>query len=208
MSDRPIQAQLGQAVMDAVRRFALADIKTPDMLITDEFRHVAEPRLRRRLADIFYGAKWIYKLGLVLLARDEERAAHVRAQVIDYGSVVEGLLLDAIAHAIRGNLTRGNSWQWRNPKKSTGRIPWNAANPEAQFVREKLSLWWLTRVAAECGIIDTRLEQDIEWLREARNKVHPGASAGHQAYLNQSKKASEIVMRVIVQTRTWKALHP
>ena len=82
MPNKPIQEQFGQQVIDAFAQFARSDLKTPDELEADEFSHVSDATLRRRLAEVFYGVRWIYKLGLALLTRDAERAAHVRAQIV------------------------------------------------------------------------------------------------------------------------------
>ena len=117
MPDRPIQEQFGQEVIEAFAKFARADLKTPLQLKADEFSHVADQALREELAQVFYGVRWIYKLGLALLTKDEERAAHVRAQIVDYASVCEGLLSYCLAHAIRQNHDIGTAHHWSDPDR-------------------------------------------------------------------------------------------
>jgi hypothetical protein len=103
--DKPIQEQFGQQVIDAFAKFARSDLRSPADLAANEFSHISDASLRKHLSEVFYGVRWIYKLGLALLTKDEERAAHVRAQIVDYGSVSEGLLSHCVEHAIRNGHT-------------------------------------------------------------------------------------------------------
>ena len=207
MGDKPIQEQFGETVIEAFASFARADLKKADELAKDEFSHVSEPHLRVALARVFYGVRWIYKLGLALLTHDDERAAHVRAQIVDYASVCEGLLSHCIAHAIKHGHTVGTAYQWNDPDKKTQPINWNPAHPE--YAIGQWSLWWLVRIAQEFKIISIDLEQDLQWLRVPRNTIHLRqlSSVGQKAYLSQSRKAFDVAMRVIRQTKTWKRLH-
>jgi hypothetical protein len=115
--DKPIQEQFGQQVIDAFAQFARSDLRAPDELEAHEFSHVSDATLRRRLAEVFYGVRWIYKLGLALLTKDAERAAHVRAQIVDYASVSEGLLADCLVHAIRNGYTTGTGYTFDDPNR-------------------------------------------------------------------------------------------
>jgi hypothetical protein len=85
-----IQENFGEAIIAAVIDFAKRDLSTVDQLTANEFAHVSDQGLRTTLAETFYGARWIYKLGLALLVRDVEQMAHVRTQVMDFGAVCEG----------------------------------------------------------------------------------------------------------------------
>jgi hypothetical protein len=149
----------------------------------------------------------LYKLGLALLSRDEERAAHVRAQLVDYGSVVEGLLSHCVAHSIHSGHTKGDAFRWQDPDKKRHPIDWDLQSPETQIGRQ--SFWWLIRVAWEFGILATRLREDLDWLRKQRNTVHlrQRSALGQTAYLNQSKRAFELVIKTISETKAWKATH-
>ena len=208
MAEKPIQEQFGQQVIDAFADFARSDLKSPTELVRDEFSHVTNATLRRRLADVFYGVRWIYKLGLALLTKDVERAAHIRAQIVDYASVSEALLSDCIAHAIRRGHTTGLGYTYMDPDKQQRPITWNMRNP--QPARHRLSLWWFIRIAREFGIVSTALEADLDWLREQRNTVHLHrlSAVGEAAFLSQSQKAYGVVTRTIRQTKRWKAAHP
>jgi len=208
LAEKPIQEQFGQRVIDAFADFARSDLKTPIELENDEFSHVTNATLRRRLSEVFYGVRWIYKLGLALLTKDAERAAHVRAQIVDYASIAEGLLSDCLAHAIRHGHTSGADYTYRDPVNQLRPITWNVSNPEPMLRR--LSLWWFIRIAHEFGIIGPALEADLHWLREQRNTVHlqERSALGQTAFLNQSRKAYGIVTQTIRQTKKWKAAHP
>ena len=208
MAEKPIQERFGQRVIDSFADFARSDLKTPTELENDEFSHVTNVTLRRRLSEVFYGVRWIYKLGLALLTKDAERAAHVRAQVVDYGSVAEGLLSDCLAHAIRHGHTTGVGYTFIDPDNQTRPIAWNVADPEPRLRRQ--TFWWLIRIAKEFGIIRGALASDLHWLRNQRNTVHlqERSAVGQTAFLNQSKKAFAIVTQTIRQTKSWKADHP
>ncbi len=204
----PIQQQFGQKVIEAFAEFARADLDDPTKLEAQSFNHIADARLRTELAQVFYGARWIYKLGLALLTKGEERAAHVRAQIVDYASVSEALLSYSIAHAIKRRHTVGTAYHWSDPDKQKHAIAWNAAQPEHTLAKQ--SLWWLVRISREFGVINTALENELQWLREQRNTVHlrARASLGPTAFLNQSKRAFEITTETMRQTKVWKAAHP
>ena len=208
MAEKPIQEQFGQRVIDAFADFARSDLKTPTELANDEFSHVTDATLRRRLSEVFYGVRWIYKLGLALLTEDTERAAHVRAQIVDYASVAEGLLADCLAHAIRHGHTTGVAYTYKDPDHQTRPIAWNPANPEPMLRRQ--SFWWFIRIAREFGIIREAQAGDLHWLRKQRNAVHlqERSALGRTAFLNQSRKAFTIATQTIRQTKAWKAAHP
>jgi hypothetical protein len=203
-----IQEQFGQQVIDAFAQFARSDLKSPEELEVDEFSHVGDATLRRRLSEVFYGVRWIYKLGLALLTRDAERAAHIRAQIVDYASVSEGLLADCLAHAIRNGHTAGNGYLFQDPDRRLKSIRWNTASPETALRRQ--TFWWMIQIAREFGIINTALEAELDWLRKQRNTVHlqERSAVGKTAFLNQSRRAFDAVTRTIRQTKTWKGHHP
>ena len=205
--EKPIQARFGQQVIDAFTQFAREDLKTPAEYANDEFAHVADPGLRRNMSEVFYGVRWIYKVGLALLTKDVERAAHVRAQIVDYASIAEGLLSYCIGHAIRGGHVVGTSYEWRDPDRQNNRIKWNLTNPEAAL--QKQSFWWLIRIAGDFKIIQPALQKELGRLRVQRNSVHVRhrATVGKTAYLNQSKRAFDTVVKVIQQTKRWRQQH-
>lgn len=208
VAGKPIQEQLGARVIESLAEFARADLSTPAQLQANEFAHVADAGLRRSLAEVFYGVRWIYKLGLGLLTRDEERAAHIRAQLVDYGSVVEGLLSYCIAHAIRHGHQVGTTYRWKDPDRQQRPIAWNAANPDPTIAKQQF--WWLVRIGKDFQIVSVKLSRDQDWLRKQRNTVHlrQRSSVGRTAFLNQSKAAYKIVMATIRETKAWCATHP
>lgn len=107
---------------------------------------------------------------MALLTHDTERAAHIRAQIVDYASVSEGLLAHCLAHAIRNGHTAGTSYMFNDPDTQRQPIHWNLATPELTLRRR--SLWWMIRIAREFGIIDSALETELDWLPKQRNTVH------------------------------------
>lgn len=203
----PIQEQFGERVIQAFTDFARADLKPPDELEADEFAHVGDAGMRRCMAQVLYGARWLYKLGLATLTHGEERAAHVRAQLVDYSSVIEGLLSDMIAHAIRKGHAKGTAYQWNDPDVKKRPITWTTSAPEA--VLKKATFWWLIRVAREFGIVSRTLADDLNKLRGQRNDVHirQMATLGPGAFLNQSKQAYGLVTQTLRATQRWRVNH-
>jgi hypothetical protein len=203
MGEKPIQERFGQQVIDLFSEFARADEPSVEELIKNEFSHVGDVDLRRALAQVYFGVRWIYKLGLALLVKDEERAAHVRAQLVDYGSVCEGLLSYCIGLAIKRGKTKGTGWQYADPDVMKKPLTWNTKTPEPTL--NKQSLWWLVRIAHGFGIVGASTEHDLQWLRDQRNSVHlrQRASIGNTAYLNQSKRAYMTTREVIRATKLW-----
>ena len=208
MAKASIQEQFGERVISSFTQFARADLRTPRALELNEFRHVADLSLRRELARVHYGVRWLYKLGLALLAEDVERAAHVRAQVVDYASVCEGLIGHFVGHAIRKDYTVGNAHEWSDPDKKQRPLEWKPKTMDRTLGRQ--SFWWLIRIAHEFKIVDEGLTANLHWLREQRNTVHlrQRVEVGHSAFLSQSMKAFGVVGATIGQTKAWKATHP
>jgi hypothetical protein len=206
LAEKPIQEQFGQQIIDAFADFARADLKPPSDLEQAEFSHVTDVALRRRLAEVFYGVRWIYKLGLALLTEDTERAAHVRAQIVDYASVSEALLSDCLAHAMRNGHIVGIAHTFKDPDRQRQPMAWNLGNPEPRL--RKQTFWWMIRIAHEFGVINRNLAADLNWLRRERNAVHLQGAFGKKAYLNHSRTAFNVVRRTIRQTKAWKAAHP
>jgi hypothetical protein len=207
LADKPIQEQFGQRLIDAFADFARSDLKTPTELEHDEFSHVTDATLRRHLSEVLYGVRWIYKLGLALLTKDAERAAHIRPQIIDYASVAEALLTDGLAHAIEHGYTHGTAFKYKDPDYQKQAISWNTSNPAP--VLRKRSLWWYIRVAREFGIVSKALADELDWLRKQRNAVHlqEVSALGQTAFLKRSRRAFKILTQTIRETKEWKEAH-
>lgn len=204
MADKPIQETFGDAIIDAVRNFARADIYNIPQIEQRFFSHVSERKLRRTLAETLYGARWIYKLGLALLVQNEEQMAHVRCQVIDYGSVCEGLLHDSIRHAAHRNIMTGQKHKYSDTLNLRYQIDWQAGIDTALA---KKGFHWQIEVAAEESIIGAALADRLHVLRKDRNTVHL-KDRTYQAFLGTSRDAYQTFLDTVDQTRTWKRQHP
>lgn len=92
-------AQLaGLSALNAARSFVTRDIPSMSELETNVFDFVSDTRSRSAVASSFYSARWIGKVGL-LLDRDPQspgHGAHVRAQLFELRSTVEGCLVAMI----------------------------------------------------------------------------------------------------------------
>jgi hypothetical protein len=203
----PIQEQFGQHMIDAFAQFARSDLKTPLELEMSEFEHIDDLALRKHLAEVFYGVRWIYKLGLALLTKDAERAAHVRAQIVDYASISEALLSYCIGHGILNSYFKESDILKYSDVRKTRTIKWIEKDP-VQTLR-KQNLWWLIRASWELKIIDDSLAEDLQWLRRQRNNVHlqEYSAVGERSFLFHSRRAFSIATATITQTKIWKSSH-
>lgn len=188
-------------------RFAKRDIKEPTALMTDEFSHVQDVAMRQALAETLYGTRWLYKLGLALLADNVEQYAHVRAQIIDYASIAEALLSDMIVQGYRKNILAGPQ---HLKKFSRGNISlvWNTANPGETV--SFTTFEWRIKVAHESGIINSNLSRQLNGIRTRRNTVHLTAKvmAGVVYYAGLAKRSHEAMYETIRQSKAWAAAHP
>jgi hypothetical protein len=205
--DRPkvIQEKFGQNIIDTITQFARQDLDTVAELESKYLFHVSDSQLRTILAETLYGARWLYKLGLALLVKDAEQMAHVRAQMIDYCSVCEGVLSDAIMHSIKQNYISGSKYLYSDVVNLRHPITWTASNTSSKIKERNLK--WFIEVAFEEGIIDLNLYNNLEWLRKQRNAVHL-RSRTFKAYLGKSRYAFNYMKDLFVQTQKWKAKHP
>lgn len=205
MSDKPIQEQFGQTIINSVTEFARKDLDDAATLSGTLFSHITDATLRATLAETLYGARWLYKLGLALLVKDEEQMAHVRAQLIDYGAVCEGLLVDVIAHGISKGHMNGNRHKYIDVKKLQRTINWSVKDIQAQVTRQ--TFYWHISVAEEENMISASTIKRLDSLRQERNTVHMAART-FKAYLGRSHSAFETLHKVIREAKAWKAAHP
>lgn len=209
MSKKSIQEQFGQATIDAMTLFAKRDIGTISDLQTNEFSHVANPKVKKAMAETLYGSRWIYKTGLAMLANGVEQHAHVRAQIIDYTSIAEALLIDAITVAFKKGKLSGP--QHTNASLQAGKVAlltWNAAHPHKTV--EGRPFKWQIIVASESGIINSKLATDLQKMREHRNTVHIVVKAANNTSYSAdlAKEALSAMNRTIKQTKAWMAANP
>lgn len=200
-----VQENFGEKIIEAVGNFAKADLKSPAELEADEFSHVSDATLKSALAETLYGSRWLYKLGLALLVRDAEQMAHVRAQVMDYGAVCEGLLSDALLHAINTNRMSGQKYQryrFNNPQAT---INWGVQDKLGQLTRQ--TFFWHIEVAAEEGIVAGALVGKLHAMRRERNTVHMRERT-YRAFLGTSKSLFDTTIETIRQTKAWRAQNP
>ena len=204
MKRKPIQESFGESIILAIHGFAeseMDDVKTNEKKYLS---HVDDAKFRQTLAETLFGARWIYKLGLALLVKDEKQMAHVRAQLIDYCSVCEGVLSAMVAHGVSKNHFQGNCYQFHDFKKLTGQLNWTPANFKKTL--ETRSFAWLLAVAYEEKIITHLLFQGLDWMRKERNSVHLRARS-YSAYIGKSHSAFQHMSELFKQTRTWKKSH-
>lgn len=199
---KQIQEGFGETIIDAIRSFARADIEDADSLEGSLFTHISEPDLRKNLAETLYGARWIHKLGLALLVKDEEQLAHVRTQVVDYSAVCEGLLSSMLHHALIRQILNGRKYQFNDTQRLARPINWNVSNTLNQLKRR--SFYWMIEVSAEERIISTTLAQHLHAMRQLRNTVHL-RERNQRAFLGTSKTLFKTVLDCCAETQAWKS---
>jgi hypothetical protein len=202
---KQIQEGFGQTIIDAIRSFARADLEGADSLESSLFAHVSEPDLRRNLAETLYGARWIYKLGLALLVKDEEQLAHVRTQIVDYSAVCEGLLSSMLHHALSKQILSGRKYRFNDTQRLTRPINWNVSNTLEQL--KKRSFYWMIEVADEERIISSQLARHLHRMRQSRNTVHM-RERNQRAFLGTSKSLFQTVLVCCTETKAWKIANP
>ncbi len=151
-----------------------------------------------------YGARWIYKLGLALLVRDEKQVAHVRVQVIDYGAVCEGLLSAMIHRGLSQSLLAGAKFRVNDTVRLRDPIAWNRGNIDLEL--PKRSFHWLIEVAAEEQMISAKLAKNLHGLRKERNTIHVRTRT-YKAYIGTSKHLFTVLHDTIEETKAWRAAH-
>jgi len=205
-----IQEQFGQAAINAFVEFCRADIRSVVDLEANEFGHVADLALRRYLAQTFYGARWLYKLGLGVLVQGDEGIAHVRTQVIDYGSICEALLSDCVLHGIQRNAMTGNKYLTKDCRPVRGRNAIGWVPGTAHVEMKNRSFWWLIEVAGDEAVLTPAQKGAVTKLRKLRNTVHITELATTQAkyYRTLAKLALGTVHDTIAATRAYKLAHP
>ena len=89
--------ELGESIVSAIDLFVFRDIETKEE-VQDLFAFVDDPPMRRLLGNTFRGARWHMKIGLALArpVAHPAHAAHVRAQLVEYGTVAETSLRELL----------------------------------------------------------------------------------------------------------------
>jgi hypothetical protein len=206
-----VPEQFGNAMIKAVREFAHNEI--PDTVDLDEnwFEHVKNVDTRNAICETYYGARWLYRIGLALLVSDIERFAHVRAQIIDYGSICEALLAEMIVHGLTIGIMTGTQYQYISATHiQKNKITFHTYRGGVA----KQTFWWCIAVAKEESIIDEYLEKELIKLRDMRNTVHLTEKIKAQKInkrdytLGESAVALKTLEKTIYQTKSWFAKHP
>lgn len=204
---KAVQVGLGEAVVRAIQEFASTDIESVGSLEAGLFQRIRDPKLRKKLAETLFGARWLYKLGLVTLATRERRAAHVRAQIVDYSAICEAVLLDAITHGVVSAHLTGTLW--RSFRGVPARWPSTTAAVRKQ-IRKERNFFWLIEVGKDEKVFVAEFAERLHRLREHRNNVHIAemAAVDESVYLSTSKEAYQTMMTCVDHVSAWLSLHP
>ncbi|WP_146190573.1 hypothetical protein [Marinicauda salina] len=195
-----VQENFGNRIIEAVHQFSKEDLRSVDELKQNEFSHVADNQLQDTLAVTLYGTRWIYKLGLALLVKNAEQLAHVRAQVMDYGAICEGLLSDALHQSITNDLMSGEKYKFRDCRNLKKPINWKVKDKLNQLSRQ--SFFWHIEIAKDEGIIDEAIQSRLHSMRKERNTVHMRART-YKAFIGTSKSLFNTTIDTINHIKIW-----
>lgn len=202
-----IQEEFGRAVVDSIVGFARQDIPQVADFEAESFSHVKNQAVRGALARTMYGARWLYKLGLALVVSGDESIAHVRVQVIDYGSICETLLKEMVGQGVKGQYLSGVVWKTSGLVGNGDALPWVTKFDRVLRYR---GFAWLVAVAREERMVDADLGARLDSLRRYRNTVHLTELASSKiGYVRSlAKDALETTLMTIRSTKNWAAVHP
>ena len=204
MSEPKIQAQLGDALIQAITDFARSDIGAVAQIQDQVFSHVAGSRLRRSLATTLYGSRWLYKLGLALVVDGDESLAHIRIQLIDYGAICEALLKDVLAVPIAFSLCVGTYWKHSKRQGTGSLLDWKRKD-----TLSKRTFEWLIDVVVDERIVAPEVGTRLHALRDARNSVHITKLANSDLVYarHEAKEGFALVLEISKLTKRWKSQH-
>ncbi|NBQ39917.1 MAG: hypothetical protein EBU34_09070 [Alphaproteobacteria bacterium] len=169
MSNEKRAASIGDRLLKELIEYAREDVaETPTEIGVNHFAFVLDPKLKNRMAETLYGAKWVYSVGKLLATEQQELQAHVRTQVINYGAICEAVLEYTIIEAAKMKLLAGKHWKFSSINMKA-KAKWG--NPPANLPKGT-NFAWMVAVAVEEKFIDTELEKQVTKLRELRNTIH------------------------------------
>ena len=147
-------------------------------------------------------------MGLIALVENQELQAHLRAKVMEYGTVCEGLLKDIISYgSTHGHLT-GKQHEYEkkyNPKNlKAQKIDWTSNKWQTV---EKQTFYWLLLVALDEKIISQTVYNSLDKIRLARNQVHP-MNSGQKPTLKSCEKFYIAIEKTCELIKEWKKTHP
>jgi hypothetical protein len=198
---------LGTLVIRTVREFVDAGI--PNEKIDKLTRHVYSAQLRDSVRLSMRTARFVYQLNLALVTAGRLRKTIARAQLIELGAAAEGLLFDLIQSIGSQNRPPGT----RPTECKDHAIDWESdgllgtySTKKGEIRSHNVSFSWLIEKAHKSGAIDASLRARLDWLREARNVIHPTLSATRMYCfdLDEAREALFIVLSTAQATLAFK----
>lgn len=149
-----------------------------------EFDFVDDAPLQERLAQEFYAARYIYKLGEALSVEGDRLHAHVKFQIVQYASIYEAVII----HLLWTKFVESEPLtkiQYHEAFKSAADFPKNisVANTDGEEVflcvrrREKTNPFSIkfddkVQASVEIGFVDAAIGEDIKEFYRLRNAIH------------------------------------
>ncbi|MGC4064889.1 MAG: hypothetical protein QM784_09655 [Polyangiaceae bacterium] len=200
-------------MMRSIRGFVQAGI--PEDKIDERTDHIHSPSLRESVRLSLRTARFVYQINVALLSAGRLRKALSRVQLIEIGAACEGLLFDLVQSIgvqdrpvnVRPMTLNHNPIEW----EQDGLL--GSYTKHGSRRAHNVSFYWLISEVTRLSAVDQDLAARLQWLREARNVVHPTLSAPRLYHfdLDEAKEALEIFLATSDATRDFKkmnALHP
>lgn len=150
----------------------------------DEFDFIEDIELRKRLAQEFYVARYIYKLGEALLVDGDRLHAHVKFQIVQYASIYEAI----IVHLLWGKFSEHSvlaEIQYHETFKNAGKFPEdiNVSNTDGEEIflcvkrQEKTNPFSIkfddkVNAAVKIGFVESSIGEEVKEFYRLRNAIH------------------------------------
>lgn len=151
---------------------------------SDEFDFIEDQSLRDRLAQEFYAARYVYKLGEALSVKDDRLHAHVKFQIVQYASIYEAVIVYLLWSKFSDHAAL-TSIQFHEALKVTAELPKSIlmSNIDGEEVflcvkrREKTNSFSIkfndkVDAAVTIGFVQSNIAAEIKEFYRLRNAIH------------------------------------
>lgn len=151
---------------------------------SNEFSFIEDQPLRERLAQEFYAARYVYKLGEALSVTGDRLHAHVKFQIVQYASIYEAVIVHLLWQKF-GSHPALAEIQYHESYKSAAEFPRNitVSNIDGEEIflcvkrQEKtnpFSIKFNDKVdaAVAIGFVENGVGEEIKEFYRLRNAIH------------------------------------
>jgi hypothetical protein len=181
---------LGKTERDNVLRYCDRDLP-PKGTVAGMFRFISDRALREKIEAEFHAARYIYKLGEALKAKNERLHAHVKFQIVQYAGIYEATIVHLLwtVYASHPVVT---AMEHHIALRKVATFPQNivVTTDEGQPIylcverperTPAISIKFDDKVdaAVEIGFVDEQIGQEIKEFYRLRNSIHLESAIRH-----------------------------